>query len=174
MGSVDLSTSQRQIVTVLVNEYQESGDPVKGSTIADVVDQRASTVRNTMQGLKALNLVEGVPGPTGGYRPTDAAFDVLQREALDERASVTLAQDFERVDVTVDRIRFPNVFHPTECTAHVHFQGSVGQVSVGDPIVVGPTPRSHLVVAGEVAAINDTADDVLVDVVSMEAPMTGE
>jgi len=32
----------------------------------------------------------------------------------------------------------------------------------------------HLVVAGEVAAINDTADDVLADVVSMEAPMTGE
>ncbi|MCU4802060.1 TrmB family transcriptional regulator [Halobacteria archaeon HArc-gm2] len=174
MGSVDLSNSQLQIVTVLVNEYQASGDPVKGSTIADVVDQRASTVRNTMQGLKALDLVEGVPGPHGGYRPTDAAFDVLQREDLDERASVTLAQDFERVDVTVDRIRFPNVFHPTECTAHVHFQGSVDQVSVGDPIVVGPTPRSHLAVAGEVAAISDTADEIVLDVVSMEAPLTEE
>lgn len=174
MGSVDLSGSQRRIVTVLVNEYQASGDPVKGSRIADVIDQRPTTVRNTMQGLKSLNLVEGVPGPAGGYRPTDAAFDILQREDLDERASVTLSRDFERVDVTVDRIRFPNVFHPTECTAHVHFQGSVEQVSVGDPIVVGPTPRSHLVVAGEVEAINDTADEILVDVASMEAPLTEE
>lgn len=174
MNDVELSGSQRRIVTVLVNKYQGTGSPVKGSHIAEVVDQSTGTVRNTMQGLKTLGLVEGVPGPKGGYAPTDAAFAVLDREDMDDRTTVTLSQDFERVDVTVDEISFPNVFHPEECTARVHFQESVGQLSVGDPIVVGPTPLSKLAIAGLVEAVADTADEVLLDVATIEAPLTEE
>lgn len=174
MNDVELSGSQRRIVTVLVNKYQGSDSPVKGSQIADVIGQKTGSVRNSMQSLKSLGLVEGVPGPKGGYAPTDAAFELLGREDRDEEATVTLSQDFDRVTVTVDEISFPNVLHPEECTARVHFRESVGQLDIGDPIVVGPTPLSNLAVAGRIEAIADTADEVLLDVAVVEAPVTDE
>jgi predicted transcriptional regulator len=144
---------------------------VKADEIAAGIDRNPGTIRNAMQGLKSLGLVESVKGPRGGYRPTDAAFETLERDDFDDEETVTLSQDYERVSVTVDEITFPNVFHADECTAHVHFQQSVPKLSDGDPIAVGPTPLSGLVVAGQVKAVNETADDVLVDVAVMEAPL---
>lgn len=47
----------------LVDLYQDSESPVKGETIAEQIDHNAGTIRNQMQSLKALQLVEGVPGP---------------------------------------------------------------------------------------------------------------
>lgn len=174
MGSLELSASQRQTLTALVNGYQQSERPVKGDRIAELVDRTPGTVRNQMQHLKSLGLVEGVPGPKGGYEPTEAAFEVLGREDLEERATVTLSGEYERVDVTVSEIDFPNVNHPEECTARVRFQASARHVEVGDPVVVGPTPRADLVVGGRVQAVNDTADEVLLDVSVLEAPVTPE
>lgn len=174
MASLDLSGSQRQILKTLVNDYQRTDDPVKGDRVADVVDRTPGTVRNQMQSLKSLGLVEGVPGPKGGYRPTETAFSVLDREDLDERATVTLSGEYDRLDVTVSDIDFPNVNHPEECTARVDLQATADHLDVGDPVVVGPTPQARLVVGGRVEAINGTADELRLDVTVLEAPVTEE
>ncbi len=174
MGTVELSDSQRQTLTALVNKHQQSDGPVKGNSVAEVVDRSPGTIRNQMQGLKTLELVEGIPGPQGGYRPTENAFEALDREDLDERATVTLSRDHERIDATVDEIKLTNVYHPDECKAHVHFQQSARRVEVGDPVAIGPTPLSNLAIVGEVEAVNDTADEVLVAVSVMEAPLTDD
>ncbi len=142
--------------------------------IAAVIDRTPGSVRNQMQSLRSLGVVTGVAGPTGGYEPTERAFAVLGRDDLDERATVTLSQDFERVSVTVAEIRFPNVLHPEECTARVHFRESVPKLAVDDSIAIGPTPLSHLVVAGRVEAVTDTANEVLLDVAVVEGPVTEE
>jgi predicted transcriptional regulator len=70
MSSIELSPSQRQILSALVNLHGEHEQAVKGEQIAEEVDRNPGTIRNQMQSLKALQLVEGVPGPKGGYKPT--------------------------------------------------------------------------------------------------------
>jgi predicted transcriptional regulator len=174
MSNVELSSSQRTILTTLVNEYQQAEAPVQGEVVAAALDRSVGTIRNRMQDLKAVGLVESVPGPGGGYEPTEAALGLLDRAETDRIATVALSQDFERVDVTVERVAFPSVHHPTACTAHVYCNESLAHVAVGDPIVVGPTPVTNLAVAGEVVAINDTADRVLLDVARIVAPLTEE
>ena len=102
MVSIDLNNSQRTMLTTLVNKYQQTGEAVTGEKIAEEIDRNPGTVRNQMQSLTSLGLVEGIPGPTGGYKPTSEAFDAIDRQQLDEAESVVVAHDYERVDVTVE------------------------------------------------------------------------
>ncbi|WP_449404991.1 hypothetical protein [Halosimplex halophilum] len=101
------------------------------------------------QGLKTLNLVAGIPGPSGGYEPTEHAFTVLDRDRIDDHETVTLSGNCDRIDVTVDEIDFTNVHHPEECTAHVALQQAASGIEAGDPVAIGPTPLSNLVIAGK-------------------------
>lgn len=168
---IDLSTTQVQLLTTLVNEHEDADAPVTSGTVAELLDRSPGTIQNQLTNLQTVGLVESVQGPTGGYRPTEAAYDVLGREALDDAETVTVSQEFERIDATVEEIDLTNVHHPTECSAHIHFRESLPAIEVGDPIVVGPTPSSALVVAGEVTATTETADEVVLAVRRMEAPL---
>lgn len=172
MGAVELTESQRRIVTTLVNEYQLSDSAVKATQIAERIGRKPGSVRNQMQSLKSLNAVEGIPGPQGGYKPTETAYTILDRDDLDNFTTVPLSGDYQSVDVVVDEIDFTNVNHPDECKAHIHFHQSVPEVDIRDPILVGPTPSSHLVVGGQVEAINDTGDTMFIAVTVVEAPFT--
>lgn len=171
MSHVELSALHRKVTTVLTNEYQRTGEPVSSETLAEALDRSPGTVHNTMQRLADLGLVDGVPGPGGGYEPTERAFEKLDRGRVDDPATVTLSKDFDRLSVIVDEITFPNVTHPEACRARVHCQQSVDEVSIGDPVVVGPTPGSALAIAGEVLTISDTHDSLLLDVAQVEAPL---
>lgn len=171
MSDVELSPLHRKVTTVLTNEYQQTGEPVSSETLAAALDRSPGTVNNTMQRLANLGLVEGIPGPGGGYEPTAAAFEFLDRSRIADPATVTLSKDFDRLSVVVDEIAFPNVTHPVACRARVHCLQSVDGVSIGDPVLVGPTPESALVVAGEVLHITDTRDSLLLDVAHVEAPL---
>ena len=77
---MDLTTVQRDILTALINIHRVEGRAVKGEEIAELIDRNPGTIRNQMQSLKALNLVEGVPGPKGGYKATGAAYEALNIE----------------------------------------------------------------------------------------------
>ncbi|WP_135664339.1 Rrf2 family transcriptional regulator [Halorhabdus rudnickae] len=167
---VDLSPPDRNALTVLVNEYDEVEGPVKSTRLAERVDRTEGSVKNQMRKLGSLGLVESVPGPQGGYEPTELAFRVLDRKPGDDQENVVLAQNFQRLDVTVDGITLTNVHHPTECRARIHFQQLLADVEIGDPIVVGPTPEYDLVVLGEVTDILGTGDELMVDVGEMQAP----
>jgi len=171
---IDLSTTQIQLLTALCNEHDVEDAPVTSGAVATVLDRSSGTIQNQLANLQSVGLVESMQGPTGGYRPTEAAYEVLDRESLDNAETVTVSQAFERVDATVEAIDLTNVHHPTECTAHVHFQATLPAISIGDPIVVGPTPSSALVVAGEVTAVTETADEVVLDVRRIDAPVTEE
>jgi len=171
-SELDLSAIQSQILTTLINEYETVGKPVRASEIAAVVDRNTGTVRNQMTNLRTFALVTAVQGPNGGYEPTKRAYQYLGREQIDERASVTLSGNYDRIDVTVDGITFTNTHHPTECTARIHFQEAVTQIDRGDAIAIGPTPQFGLATVGEVVAINDTADELLLNVSQLDAPLT--
>ncbi|MFB6127908.1 MAG: TrmB family transcriptional regulator, partial [Halolamina sp.] len=129
-------------------------------------------IRNQMQSLKALQLVEGVPGPKGGYKPTANAFEALDVQRMDEPATVPLHHEGDRVDgANVEEIDLSSVHHPDLCRAEVHLQGSVKEFHEGDDVTVGPTPLSKLVVEGTVDGKDDTANVLILKIDGMEAPV---
>ena len=171
MVQIDLTTSQEQTLTALVNHHRPGDGPVKAQTVADAVDRSLGTIQNQMQRLSQLGVVDGVSGPAGGYEPTDLAYQALDREPLDETEAVTVAHDYDRLDVTVDQIRFTSVHHPDSCRVELHLQQSVGDFSVGQAVAAGPTPLSSLVVAGTIEAIDDTTNTLILDVAQLKAPV---
>src|SRR6056297_3265219 len=98
MSSIELTSSQKTILTALINLHRETEDAVKGEDIAAEVDRNPGTIRNQMQSLKALQLVEGVPGPKGGYKPTATAYEALDVQRMDEPATVSLTVDGDRLE----------------------------------------------------------------------------
>ena len=172
MSSIELTPSQRGILQELVNLYRESESAVKGEEIAAEVDRNPGTIRNQMQSLKALQLVEGVPGPKGGYRPTATAYDALQMEQMDDAADVPLAHNGEPVPgANVEQIDLTSVHHPEECRAKVRLRGSISGFSKGDSVTVGPTPLSKLRIDGGVEGKDDTNNSLILTIDDMRAPV---
>jgi predicted transcriptional regulator len=124
-----------------------------------------------MQALKALQLVEGVPGPKGGYKPTATAYEALEIQDMDEPAAVPLRHEDEPVgDANVEEIDLSSVHHPERCRAEIHLQGSMGQFHDGDQVTVGPTPLSKLVIDGIVDGKDDTSNILILRIEQMRAP----
>jgi Predicted transcriptional regulator, contains C-terminal CBS domains len=172
MSSIELTTSQRSILQELVNLYGESDSAVKGEEIADEVNRNPGTIRNQMQSLKALQLVEGVPGPKGGYRPTAAAYDALQMEQMDQAADVPLSHNGDLVPkANVEQIDLTSVHHPEECRAKVRLRGSISAFSESDSVTVGPTPLSKLRIDGTVEGKDDTNNSLILTIDDMQAPV---
>lgn len=173
-NTLDLSPPHQTTLTALVNEYSESDSPVKSARIAEQVNRTEGSVKNQMRKLSALGLVDSVPGPRGGYQPTEKAFQALEREQDAAGEKVVVAQNYDRVDVTVDEITLTNVHHPSDCRARVHFQDILEGIDIGDALAVGPTPDFDLVVVGEVLEILGTGDEVILEIGKMEAPFTDD
>ncbi|WP_299333856.1 Rrf2 family transcriptional regulator [Haloplanus sp.] len=171
MSSIELTSSQKTILTALTNLHRETEDAVKGEDIADEVDRNPGTIRNQMQSLKALQLVEGVPGPKGGYKPTANAYEALDVDQMDEPAAVPLLHNGEPVDTAnIGEIDLSSVHHPDLCRAEIHVQGSVREFHEGDGIRVGPTPLSKLVIDGTVDGKDDTDNILILRIDDMQAP----
>jgi predicted transcriptional regulator len=169
--SMDLTARQREILATLTDGHRRTDAPVTAEEIADELDRHPGTIHNHMQVLGTLGLVEGFTGPHGGYEPTDAAETALGGTEPSGGEALTLAHEFDRLDVTVDEISFRSVRHPSTCRALVRFSGARSSMTVGDPVVVGPTPGTGLVVAGEVLVYDDEAAEALLDVTAVEAPV---
>jgi predicted transcriptional regulator len=170
MSSIELNPSQKTILTALVNLHDGTEDAIKGETIADEVDRNPRTIRNQMQSLKALQLVEGVPGPKGGYKPTANAYNALDVQKLDEAAEVPLFQNDEPVqDANIEQISLRSVHHPELCRAEIHIQGSLNDFHAGNTVRVGPTPLSHLVIEGQVDSKDETNSILVLQIQAMQA-----
>ena len=171
MSSIELTDSQRRILKALIDLYGDSESAVKGEDIAEEVDRNPGTIRNQMQSLKALQLVEGVPGPKGGYKPTTTAYEALEIDKLDEPAAVPLSHNGERVDgANVEEIDLSSVHHPDLCRAEIYLQGSIRNYHEGDSVTVGPTPLSKLVIEGTVDGKDETTGVLILTIDKMRAP----
>jgi predicted transcriptional regulator len=171
MSSIELTSSQKTILTALINLHREDEEAVKGETIADEVDRNPGTIRNQMQSLKALQLVEGVPGPKGGYKPTANAYEALDVNQMEDPAFVPLFHEDEEINnVNVEEIDLSSVHHPELCRAEIHIQGSVREFHEGDAMTVGPTPLSKLVIKGTIDGKDDTSNILILQIDDMQAP----
>ena len=175
MSSIELTPSQKKILEALINLYRETETAVKGEDIAEEVDRNPGTIRNQMQSLKALQLVEGVPGPKGGYKPTGNAYDALQIQEMEQAADVPFRHNGALVEgANVQEIDLTSVHHPELCRAEIRLQGSISDFHEGDDISVGPTPLSKLLIEGTLDGKDDTNNSLILTIDNMEAPAGGE
>ena len=171
MSSIELTPSQKTILSALLNLYGDSEEAVKGEDIAAEVDRNPGTIRNQMQSLKALQLVEGVPGPKGGYKPTAAAYEALDVEQIEQPADVPVSRNGETVPgLNVVEIDLTSVHHPDLCRAEITIRGSTRDFHEGDSVTVGPTPLSKLLVEGTIDGKDETNNILIIKLESMTAP----
>lgn len=168
MVEIDLTPIQREILMALISIYHQKREPVKGDGIAKLIDRNPGTIRNQMQALKSLGLVEGVPGPKGGYRATARAYQALTLDVMDKEAEVPVRRNGEPVKgVYVEEISFTTPRHPKLCSGALRVIGSIRDFNDGDKIEIGPTPVNKLVVRGEITGRDDTTNTLLCSITEM-------
>ncbi len=166
--NMDLTTVQRDILTALINIHRVEGRAVKGEEIAELIDRNPGTIRNQMQSLKALNLVEGVPGPKGGYRATGGAYEALNIDATGDVVVVPVTRNGVLMEgATASEIVFNKVMHSHQCDGVVRIIGNIRDFNVGDEIEVGPTPVNKLYVRGTVTGRDDTMSRLILHISEM-------
>ncbi len=171
MSSLQLNPSQKRILTSLVNLAEGEETTVRGKDIAERVDRNPGTIRNQMQSLKALQLVEGVRGPKGGYKPTVTAYQTLDVNRIDEPAHVPVEHNGEPItNITVEEINLSSVHHPELCRAEIVLRGPVPSFQEEDRIAIGPTPTAKLNLEGVVDDVNETENVLIVRLQTMKAP----
>ncbi|NLH22390.1 MAG: CBS domain-containing protein [Methanothrix sp.] len=154
---MDLTPVQRDILTALINIHRVEGRAVKGEEIAELIDRNPGTIRNQMQSLKALNLVEGVPGPKGGYKATGTAYEALNIDATGDVVTVPVTRNGVVVEgTTASEIVFNKVMNTQQCNGVVRVIGNIRDFNVGDSIEVGPTPVNKVYIRGKVTGRDDT------------------
>lgn len=171
MQSLQLSVVQKRILRSLVGLADQQEPPIDSGAIADDLGRTRGTVRNQMMSLSALQLVEGIPGNDGGYRPTENAYNALDIVQVDDPEHVSIRRAGEAVETaSVVEIQFSSIRHPDRCRAEVTIRGDVRPFEPGDRITIGPTPGSRLRLSGIVDAVNVTEATLIVRMNSMQAP----
>lgn len=162
---LELTQIQKDILHALVTVYKKKSSlSVKGDEIADLINRNPGTVRNQMQALRAIGMVEGVPGPKGGYRPTAKAYELLSITKPEESVRVPVIINGEESDLNAEGIMFSLLTHPKLCQARIKVLGSLNKASTGDKIIVGPTPVNELLVYGTITGRDDTSSSVVVSI----------
>ena len=153
---MELTSIQIEMLNALIALYHQRKDCVKGAEIAKLINRNPGTVRNQMQSLKALRLVEGVPGPKGGYKPTTGAYDELSIQDVESEAVIPILRNGQPVEgVNVLEMSLTSVQHPNECHGTVRILGNLKLFDEGDTIEIGPTPVNKIILKGKVMYRDD-------------------
>jgi len=165
---MDLSLIQKEILITLITLYHQYSHAIKGEEIADVLKRNPGTVRNQMQAIKAIGLVDSVPGPKGGYIPTTLAYKELNLNVGEGDYDVGICRNGEAVQgVKVSEIDFTTLCHPDVCHAVIKLIGSAKLFEIGDQITIGPTPVNKLVIKGEVFGKDESDQSLLISTSEM-------
>ncbi|MDP2796743.1 MAG: CBS domain-containing protein [Methanoregula sp.] len=161
---MELSLIQKDILITLITLYHRQSHSIKGEDIANLIQRNPGTVRNQMQALKAMGLVDGVPGPKGGYIPTGLAYKALNLNVSGEGDyDVTISRNGSVVNgANVQEIAFTTLCHPDICHALIKLVGSAKLFEVGDQITIGPTPVNKLLIRGEVFGKDESTQSLLI------------
>ncbi|HJJ43500.1 MAG TPA: CBS domain-containing protein [Methanocorpusculum sp.] len=165
---MDLSLIQKDILITLISLYHQYSHPIKSEIIADIIRRNAGTVRNQMLALKVLGLVDGIPGPKGGYQPTARAYTELNVSSDYSESEVPILKNGEKVEgVRVNEISFTTLTHADLCHALIKIIGNVRSFDVGDTITIGPTPLNKLLIKGEVFGKDEINSALLISTSEM-------
>ena len=163
---LELTPIQKDILYALITLYKKKGGaPVKGEEISELINRNPGTVRNQMQALRALGLVEGAPGPKGGYRPTAKAYELLSITKPEEAVKVPVVVNGVLIeDLSAEEMSLPSLSHPEICQARVRMIGNIRRIMPGDEVIIGPTPVNEMMVYGRVTGRDDTENVIVIDI----------
>ncbi|HID28262.1 MAG TPA: CBS domain-containing protein [Methanosarcinales archaeon] len=165
---MELTPIQKEILMALITIARKKNQAVKGEEIASMLDRSPGTIRNQMQSLKMLQLVDGIPGPKGGYIATSIAYEVLNIQELEKEAMVPICRNSKMVeDATVLDISFTAIRHPDICNGIAHIIGDTKLFDCGDQIQIGPTPVNKLIIRGEIIGRDDTKNSLIFSINEM-------
>ncbi|MGP8322142.1 MAG: CBS domain-containing protein [Methanosarcinaceae archaeon] len=165
---MELTLIQKDILIALINLQREKNRAVKGEEIAGLINRNPGTVRNQMQSLKILGLVEGVPGPKGGYKATGGAYNALNITIMENEAIVPIYKNNKLVkDANAAEINFTTIRHPDLCNSTVRILGNIRDFVQGDSIQIGPTPVNHLIIRGDIIGRDDSQNSLLFSITEM-------
>ncbi len=165
---MELTTVQKEILQELIAIYEEKNDAVKGTEIAKRINRNPGTIRNQMQSLRALNLVDGVPGPKGGYVPTGQAYRSIGLLSEKNEILIPIIKNGEVVKgVYVEKIIFDTVAHEKSCSSMIHIKGNTKLFNAGDKVKIGPTYHNKITVMGTIAGRDDINHILLIDVIGV-------
>ncbi|GCC10397.1 inosine-5'-monophosphate dehydrogenase [archaeon] len=166
---IKLTPVQREVLVALVDLYHKlKGDAVKGEDIAEVIKKNPGTIRNQMQSLRSLGLVEGVPGPKGGYRPTAECYSILHYEEDEKEVAVPIRINGKPVeDVNITGIELLSIHRPETCRSRINYLGDLKSLDIGESIIIGPTPVNKLIISGKIIGRDDIDNVLLIEVTEM-------
>ena len=165
---MDLSLIQKDILITLIALYEQKSVPVKGEEIALIIRRNPGTVRNQMQALKASGLVDGIPGPRGGYHPTTTAFNILNLSKGGGNVMVPISRNGEFLQhIRVLEVSFTTLSYADICHGVVRVSGSVREFETGDLIIIGPTPVNKLMISGEVFGKDESEKALIISIIEM-------
>lgn len=167
---MELTPAQKEILTALINLSRGEEGAVKGEAIAEMVGRNPGTVRNQMQSLKALELVEGVPGPKGGYKPTHAAYQAMDLAQLSEEAPVNIYDEGELIEgASVAEVDFTTIQHPDICRGAARVLGDLSLFDEGDEITIGPTPVNRMFIRGTVSGKDEVENLLMLKIAEIQS-----
>ncbi|HID43078.1 MAG TPA: HTH domain-containing protein [Archaeoglobaceae archaeon] len=164
---LDLNRIQYDIVRTLIRIYQQKNTAIRADEMAKLINRNPGTVRNQMQILKTMGIVEGSPGPKGGYWPTIKAYELIGMPRQSEYVSVPVYIDGIAVG-DADEIIFSSLSHPEVCYAKVRVLGDIDSVTNGQEVVIGPTPVNKLMIYGSIIGKDDTSEILVINIKKMQ------
>jgi len=168
MYSEALSVVQREVLMALVELYEKKKRVIKGKEIAEIVAKGEGTIRNMMPPLKAMTLIEAIPGPKGGYLPTYKAYECVRLTPPTGKVMLVPAyRGGKKLDFTVTNIEFLDISLPEAARALVRALGDPTCVEIGDIIRLGPATESRLIIEGKVVGRDDLHKELLLKVSGM-------
>ncbi len=163
-----LTSPQKEIMVALIELYEKKKSLVKSKDIAMKTGRDEGTIRNIMPVLRALGLVEAVPGPKGGYMPTSKAYESFSIPKQFRTLTVPIyRKSGENAGVTVTDILFKSVYSPDFCQVLLKVVGDVSKLDVGEELVVGPTPSGRMVIEGKIVGRDEIHGEILLEVINI-------
>lgn len=126
---INLMPVQKDIISTVVRIYGTNGIALKSSELAKALERSEGTVRNQMQNIRALGLVESRTGPYGGYIPTSLAYEVLNFEK--SKMDIPVYKNEENTGVLLNQLIITS-----SNMAKLHILGDTHDFDIGDEIKI--------------------------------------
>jgi len=165
---VNLTRPQKEIILALIEIYEQKKKFVKSKEIAMKIRKGEGTIRNIMPTLRALGLIESIPGPSGGYLPTSKAYECFNIPEHYRSINIPIfRKNGEATGAFVSDIIFKSVYSPDFCQALLKIIGKASQLNIGEEIIVGPASSGRMIIEGKIIGRDELHGELLLEVINI-------